>query len=199
MSTDKQSARDRIVAATITCLERNGMEGLTVRSIAEEANVNVAAVNYYFGSKSQLVDETLKRSRQQEAWESIGELDAAIARAGGNVTAGLVAHLHEFVGNAINWPRLTEAQLHEILARQDYDVPIVEEMNAFAARFMDAIRPAFPDARELDLKLAVVQLWSALVFLGLLPHLFDDFLGGPMNDEELRRRYVERLVRGLGC
>jgi AcrR family transcriptional regulator len=74
METDAQSTRDRIVAATIVCLERAGMQSLTVRAIAEEAGVNVAAINYHFGSKSLLIEETLKRSRHQEAWGSIAEL-----------------------------------------------------------------------------------------------------------------------------
>lgn len=197
MNADAQSTRDRIVAATIVCLERVGMQGLTVRGIAEEAGVNVAAVNYHFGSKSQLLEETLRRSRHQEAWASVGELDQAVRQAGGDALAGLVNHLHEFVGNAINWPRLTEAQLHEILASQDYDTPIVSEMNAFAQQFADRLRPALPSMMELDLKLAVAQIWSALVLLSLLPHMFDEFLGAPMSDPALRRRYVERLVGGL--
>jgi hypothetical protein len=113
------------------------------------------------------------------------------------VLAGLVDHLHEFIGNAINWPRLTEAQLHEILAGQDYDAPIVSEMNGFARQFAEKLRPSLPETSELDLKLAVAQVWSTLVLLSLLPHVFDEFLGAPMSDPVLRRRYVERLVRGL--
>jgi len=197
MNADAQSTRDRIVAATIVCLERVGMQGVTIRGIAEEAGVNVAAVNYHFGSKSQLLEETLRQSRHQEAWASVGELDQAIQQAGGDVLAGLVNHLHEFLGNAINWPRLTEAQLHEILAGQDYDTPIVSEMNAFAHQFADRLRPALPNMPEMDIKLAVAQVWSVLVLLSLLPHVFDEFLGAPMSDPALRRRYVERLVLGL--
>jgi len=36
-----------------------GFHGITVRKIAAKAGVNVAAVNYYFGSKENLISEAL--------------------------------------------------------------------------------------------------------------------------------------------
>ena len=51
MSTEEQSIRERIFLATLTCIERDGLDSMTVRDIAKEANVNTAAINYYFGTK----------------------------------------------------------------------------------------------------------------------------------------------------
>lgn len=194
MSHKEESARDRIVGATIACLEREGMHGLTVRSIAQEAGVNVAAVNYYFGSKSRLIEETLERTRRQQMWEAVDELQGAIDANGGDVRAGLAAFLDEFTGNMIQWPRLIEAQFHEILARQDYDVPVAEESNQFARAFLEKLDAALPPGDELDRKLSVVQLWSCLVLLGMLPRLFEPFLGASVHDPETRRRYAARLA-----
>ena len=39
-------AKSKIIAATIDCIEREGIQTLTIRKIAREAGVNSAAINY---------------------------------------------------------------------------------------------------------------------------------------------------------
>lgn len=57
--TGKPGARERIIFAAIGILEKDGAGGITTRRIAAEAGVNTAAVNYYFGSKDELVRQVL--------------------------------------------------------------------------------------------------------------------------------------------
>ena len=65
--------------AATDCLEKDGLQSITVRSIARESGVNIAAINYYFGSKKELVNEVLKSTTEefaglwQEALESKDE------------------------------------------------------------------------------------------------------------------------------
>ena len=47
--------RDRIIAAAEFVFAEIGLEKATLRDITARAKVNVAAVSYYFGSKSDLV------------------------------------------------------------------------------------------------------------------------------------------------
>lgn len=56
---EKPGARERIIFAAIEILEKDGARGITTRRIAAEAGVNTAAVNYYFGSKDELVRQVL--------------------------------------------------------------------------------------------------------------------------------------------
>jgi AcrR family transcriptional regulator len=48
-------------AAERLCAE-HGLEAVSVRDIVAEAKVNLAAINYYFGSRNKLLVEILKRS-----------------------------------------------------------------------------------------------------------------------------------------
>src|SRR5712691_11465006 len=50
-----QDIKDRIVTAAEHVFARMGTEKATLRDITARAKVNVAAVSYYFGSKSDLV------------------------------------------------------------------------------------------------------------------------------------------------
>jgi len=63
--TDKQEcARDRILQAAGAIFAENGFRGSTVREICDAAGVNIASVNYYFGDKKSLYEETLLLARE---------------------------------------------------------------------------------------------------------------------------------------
>jgi AcrR family transcriptional regulator len=54
---DGQVTRDAIVTAAIRILARDGYQGLSARTIAAASGTNLARVNYYFGSKQNLLLE----------------------------------------------------------------------------------------------------------------------------------------------
>ena len=68
MTTD--STRKRILDAAGPIFAENGYQASTVRDICDQADVNLAAVNYYFGDKERLYLETVKLARQNRAEEA---------------------------------------------------------------------------------------------------------------------------------
>ncbi len=191
--TDKPATKDRIILATVSCIEREGIKSVTVRDIAEEAGVNVAAINYYFGTKERLLQETLARTLG-ELDEALDELDQAIAATGGDVRAGLRQFLSEFFGNMVRWPRLAEAQLHDALTVQDYSGPAIERTNRFLRGFLERVKPVLPPGDDAQLRLSVLQLWNALFMLAMLPGAFEEFADSTASDAEWREKYLDRLL-----
>ena len=55
------STRDRILAAAETLFAQRGFDGASLRQLTTAAGVNLAAVNYHFGSKEKLVEEVFRR------------------------------------------------------------------------------------------------------------------------------------------
>ncbi len=55
------STRDRILGAAETLFAQRGFDGASLRQLTATAGVNLAAVNYHFGSKEKLVEEVLRR------------------------------------------------------------------------------------------------------------------------------------------
>lgn len=55
------STKDQIIQAAEILFALNGYDGTSLRDITERAGVNVAAVNYHFGSKENLLIELLDR------------------------------------------------------------------------------------------------------------------------------------------
>ncbi|MFT4154223.1 TetR/AcrR family transcriptional regulator [Parafilimonas sp.] len=52
--------RQQIMEATLQLFAEKGYEGASIRDIAEKACVNVAMVNYYFGSKEKLFEQIVE-------------------------------------------------------------------------------------------------------------------------------------------
>jgi TetR/AcrR family transcriptional regulator, regulator of cefoperazone and chloramphenicol sensitivity len=56
----KDNVRDKIIQTTLEIISKEGIDKITIRQIAKESGVNVASINYYFGSKEKLVTEVIK-------------------------------------------------------------------------------------------------------------------------------------------
>jgi len=57
--TNRQARRQQIIDAVVRTTTRGGLQAATFRTIAEEAGVSVRLVQYYFGTKDQLLADTL--------------------------------------------------------------------------------------------------------------------------------------------
>ena len=55
------STKDRILGATEELFAQYGFSGTSLRQVTSHADVNIAAVNYHFGSKENLVNEVFRR------------------------------------------------------------------------------------------------------------------------------------------
>lgn len=55
------STKERILSAAEDLFAKSGFAGASLRQVTSAANVNLAAVNYHFGSKENLINELFKR------------------------------------------------------------------------------------------------------------------------------------------
>ena len=75
--------RERILDAAERLFMAHGYEGTSMRQITGEAQVNLAAVNYHFGSKESLMQEVFRRRLDWLNEERMRVLHALQAQAGG--------------------------------------------------------------------------------------------------------------------
>ena len=94
MSSDQ--TRTAILAAAERLYADRGFGDVTLRDIVAEANVNLAAVNYHFGSKDELIAELFVSRSIATNRERLNELKAAEEQGGGR--ARIDAILRALVG-----------------------------------------------------------------------------------------------------
>ena len=149
--------RSAILAAAERLYADRGFSEVTLRDIVAEANVNLAAVNYHFGSKDELIAELFVTRSLQLNRERLRELRAAEEKGGG--VAEISDILRALVGPTLQGCLGPDSQ-HSTAARFMIRVNI-ESVAAIRRirnreidhlrKFIAAMRRTLPDCREVDL------------------------------------------------
>jgi AcrR family transcriptional regulator len=77
------STQDQILQAAESLFTKHGFDATTLRQITAAAGVNLAAVNYHFGSKEALLQEVFKHRLRQLNEERLSALDLLEKQAAG--------------------------------------------------------------------------------------------------------------------
>jgi AcrR family transcriptional regulator len=72
------STKDRILSAAEDLFAKSGFAGASLRQVTSVANVNLAAVNYHFGSKENLINELFKRRLDELTAQRTKALEQAL-------------------------------------------------------------------------------------------------------------------------
>ena len=78
-----KDTHERLLDAAERLFMEHGFEGASMRQVTSEAEVNLAAANYHFGSKEALMQAVMQRRLEVINQERLRALDAAEAEAGG--------------------------------------------------------------------------------------------------------------------
>lgn len=85
------STKDRILGAAEELFAQHGFAGTSLRQVTSQADVNIAAVNYHFGSKENLVNEVFRRRMDEMTGARLSQLERARAEHPGELRPVLAA------------------------------------------------------------------------------------------------------------
>jgi len=180
-----EETRERIVRAAEVLFAREGYAATSLRHITSEAGVNLAAVNYHFGSKENLLGEILDRVVRPINTERLHLLDQAEAEGLLDVTGVLRAFLLPDL-HVLDGLRRRDPELPRFVSRMYTEgSELMTEMmgRQFAqtrGRFYAAFQKALPDlsSEEIAWRLGCVVGIVVYLFAGVeasgLPHLIRD-------------------------
>jgi len=190
---------ERILGAAEELFAKHGIYGVTMREIAEIANVDTALLHYYFESKRGVFDSVFarradvlnsERMREMDRYEAENngqyEIESIIAvflrplfslnRQGGQGWRNFCA----FVGNLTSAPELAE------IFAQKFD-PVLK-------RFIALLRKAMPEADERDLYWCYHMFAGSLTTVNLANGAIEHLSGGLCHAEDFDA-IEPRLVR----
>jgi AcrR family transcriptional regulator len=200
--------RLRILDAAEALFTQYGFEATTLRQITGAAAVNLAAVNYHFGSKEELIREVFRRRLTWLNQQRLQELDRLEAQAGG---APLKPSriLEAFFGVALRMAGDTRGggrSFMRLLGRT-YSKPsefvrgfLAEEYAAVLARFKAALVKALPGVPGEEI------LWRFHFMLGAMSyaisgtdalHMVAEDALDDSDAEALYARLMSFLIGGL--
>jgi AcrR family transcriptional regulator len=155
MSSDR--TRSAILAAAEKLYADRGFGDVTLRDIVAEANVNLAAVNYHFGSKDELIAELFVTRSLATNRERLNELKLAEEKGGGR--APIDAILHALVGPTLRGclgPDREGSTAARFMIRASIEsVPPIRRIKNreidHLRKFAGAMRRSLPDRGEVDI------------------------------------------------
>ena len=182
--------REKIILAAIDCIENDGFQSITVRSIAREAGVNIAAINYYFGTKENLVDQVLKSTMDH----FFSDWDQMLKAKDKTLRVRLAELFTYTIEGALRYPGITRAHLYDSLLLGKHENLFVRKFKSFLEDLLKAMKKEITGVTDRQLKLTAIQLMSSVMFAGLVPQLFHDFYGSSFADGKTRKAYVDHLI-----
>ncbi len=163
------STRERLLDAAEQVMAERGFNAASLRQITSRAGANLAAVNYHFGSKLELVQAVFARRLGPMNAERLEQLEAVMAEAGDG-RPDLRGILRAFLGPALGMGRSEGREFFVMVARA-HSAPNVELNEAFVSqfgevieRFREALQRALPGAPLSDV------FWSLHFIIGALCH-----------------------------
>ncbi|MBP7370928.1 MAG: TetR family transcriptional regulator [Arenimonas sp.] len=72
------NTKERILHAAEDLFAQNGFAGTSLRQVTSRADVNIAAVNYHFGTKENLVQEVFKHRMDEMSEKRLAQLEKVI-------------------------------------------------------------------------------------------------------------------------
>lgn len=164
--------RERILDAAEALFVEHGFDGTSMRLITARADCNIAAVNYYFGSKEALIQEVFRRRLAWLNRERLRALDVFEREAGGSP---LKPHqiLEAFFGTALRIAADTEngGNTFMRLLSRTYSDPsefvrgfLADEYAEVLPRFKEALFRSLPDVPQAEI------LWRLHFMLGAMSY-----------------------------
>ena len=206
-----EASKARILNAAETLFSKKGLEGVSVREIAAAAGLDLAMINYHFGSKLGLYRAVFHRRADALTEERVSELDRVLAGSAGkaprleDVVYALVAP-NIFLRNNPDAGGVPFARIivREMTDPNERDRGIISAtFDETAQRFLQALALVFPTAPTAELHWAyhfaigtLVQTMASTGRLEVLSH------GAcQMSDPDvILERLIPFVVNGIrGC
>lgn len=187
-----ESVENKIITAAVECVEHYGLKGATNRRIAEKAGVNLAAINYYFRSKDNLIDKVMESTLNNAFdWQDIEKLPGNTAK------ERCIAIFDDLIKGGCNYPGITRAHFHDLITEGNYDSLIVKKYSAFMTKLVEDLSKRGANMPAEQLSLACAQIASACFMAVLAPQLNKETFGIDLQDAETRIRFVTDMVDKL--
>ncbi len=186
------SAKKKIIEGTINCIEKYGLDSVTIRAIAKESDVTLSSVHYYFDSKEALLEISIQTAISgafkdlQTIWnENANDVYIAVSR--------ILTYLFD---GAVKFPGITKAGLYPLIIQNKEDNFFMSGLNSFLEKISgDIALQLNMDCKEI--KIGLTGIFSSILFLGMAPSSFHNFAGYSFLEKNVRKSYIDSILNKL--
>lgn len=185
-----KSIEERILDRTLYLIGKTGTVNVPVRTIVHEAGVNIGAINYYFGTKENMLNH-VKQFYVENTLSTILFLEDESR----DDEEKLVSYANEVMEYCIGFPGVS-ALVRDAQANMDTDEmskKIIEALNLMYSKLDEVLKRYLQEEGDrYEMK--------KVIFLSSVVHPTEEFsasnaMYGYLSTEENRKDYIRMLVR----
>lgn len=190
----QNSTKNKILDATLDIISNHGFQNVTIRKIALAANVNIAAINYHFGSKDNVINEALEHLMAKIKKVFVHLKDSKIPPK---------ARLKTFMGSYSKTLEKYPDQIRNLIyqsifgknnSRNTYQNYLKTEGLSLLKK---NIQEVSHDDTDRILTLKSVMILSSLSFPVLLGKIGEDITNINSNEVDVKNSYIELLIASI--
>lgn len=186
---DEKTTKERILETMLILIGEDGLQKITVRHLAEKAGVNVAAINYHFGSKEKLVETALAffGTKLESTFLMLESADM-------DDKEKIKGAVKNFFTLLAAYPGFIKSLLFYSMKKKNLKTLPYTQVKRGQELLIKVLKRIYNTSSEEEVRIKLFQLISALV----LPSLLEDFTV-PLYDIDLstgetREAYVDLLL-----
>src|SRR5262245_16087330 len=200
----EDGTRERILRTAEWLFAERGFNGVSMRELAAEAQVNIASIGYHFESKEGLLSEVYRRHCEPMIEERLRGLKAALPLPG---KARLSAIVEAFVRPALQQVEVEEGEtfirLRAVLSGENSELLeklVAENFDQSSTAFIDALCELLPHLSRTDICWRFHFLLGTIYYTAAGPHRIAAFSHGrcnPSNTEDVIKELVPFMTRAF--
>jgi len=187
---ERSDPRAKILEAAAEIIGKERNLNLTIREIANRAEVNIASVNYYFGSKEKLVDEV-----EMLLMDNIRKIYTTLNSSTLPVKDRLISWADNLIKHLIDYPGIIYLIGTRVLEREN------TSLNVYLSLLETDIMPLVKELANVEdhekAGFKVLTLISGIVYPVLIFSSENETAGVDISDALTRKGYVASLVAGI--
>jgi AcrR family transcriptional regulator len=191
---EPEGTEQKIIMTTIQLLGTEGTRKLTIRRVAERCGVNIAAINYYFRSKENLINRALKH---------YAELTQKVFLVLGDETLPPYERLHTFMirfsMHLITYPGFMKSLLMQTMNDDSMPTQAQESMQRGRTALLRLIASALPQAAENReaLKYKIFQMMGGLLYPLIWGQYTQTLYDIDFTNAAVRLQYIDTLLQSF--
>ena len=182
----EEDTKSKIINITLKLLGNESINKISIRRIAMEAGVNVAAINYYFGSKENLVKQAFKTFgiKTREIFYLLQDKQM-------RPQLRLKKFLVKFSEHMTEYPGFTRSMIEQVLSGSPLPGPLLQNMKTGKENLLTVFKEMYPEIKTEDLVIHLFQVMAGLVYPVLFGNLINSIYGFDYNKTNTRKKYLE--------
>lgn len=191
----QRSTKDKIMQVAMDIITAEGFQGITTRKIAARAGVNVAAVNYHFGSKDALIGEALRYLSVQ-----LRDTFKVLQQEEGEPETLVLEFINSYTQVICKYPDI----IKNIVIHAIQDMPleghaeyVLFVQNEGIGLIKQAIKRINPEIDDNLLTLKALNLISGLSMPFIMGKSIKELLGLDLYSDNIQKKYTALLLENI--